>query len=182
MSEAKPELIRLLKERAYREGRFELSSGRTSDYYIDAKLVTLDPRGVRLVGEAFREMLKPYDVAAIGGPPLGAIPIVTAASLAIGVPGFIVRKDAKAYGLHKALEGPLPAAGSRMAMVEDVVTSGASVLAAVQRVEDAGYRVAVVAALVDRLQGGRQHIEGRGYAFESVATVDEIKGVGASTR
>lgn len=177
-----PELLRLLHDLAYREGRVKLASGVESDYYVDAKLATLDPRVIKLVGEAFAAVLERYDVDAVGGPELGAVPMITAASFWANRPGFIVRKTPKGHGLKKWTEGPRLAEGARVALVDDVITSGGSVLQAAERLEAEGCLVVVVIGLVDRLEGGRQHIEEKGYEFESIATIEDIRGVAAKGR
>lgn len=174
-------LRNLLRDLAYREGNFELSSGRTSSYYLDAKQVTFAPEGVDLVGEAFFQAIREFDVDAIGGLTLGADPIVTATcSVAFRhgarIPAFVIRKEPKKHGLQKWIEGPIPREGARVAIVDDVVTSGRSVLDAVQVVErEAGCEVSVVVALVDRLEGGGRKIEHRGYNFRSIFTIRDLE-------
>ncbi len=175
MSGANPELIRLLCELAYKEGRFTLSSGAESDYYIDAKLATLDPRVIKLVGEAFAEALGQHELDAIGGPELGAVPMITAAAYWSGLPGFIVRREPKKYGLEKWTEGPPLKENARVALADDVITSGSSVLKAAERVQAAGCQIVVVMGLVDRLEGGRELIEGKGYKYECITTIEDIK-------
>jgi orotate phosphoribosyltransferase len=172
-------LQRLLQERAYLRGEFRLSSGRTSDHYFDAKQVTLDPEGTTLVGKVFYDIIQPYHIDAVGGQTTGADPISVAVarhawSLGIRLPAFVVRKEPKKHGLSKFIEGPLPR-GSRVAVVDDVVTSGQSVLRAVEILENQhSCKVAVVAALVDRGEGGRDAIERSGYKFTAVFTADEV--------
>ena len=180
MIDAKQELLELLRARAYKEGQFQLSSRRQSDFYIDAKLVTLDPRGINLVGQTFFESLRKHNVSAVGGLTLGADPIATAVAAYASragepIPAFVVRKEAKKHGLRKYTEGPLPE-GARVAVVDDVVTSGQSVLKAVERVQYEGCEVAVVICLVDRQEGARERVEARGLLFESVFTIDDLKG------
>lgn len=171
----------LLRERSYREGEFELSSGRTSDYYLDAKQVTFAPEGVDLVGEMFFRAIRDRNVDAIGGLTLGADPIVTAACAAAfrhgeHIPAFVIRKEAKAHGLQKWIEGPVPRRGGSVAIVDDVVTSGRSVLDAVEVAErEAECEVGIVVTLVDRLEGGREAIEERGYTFRSIFTIRDLQ-------
>lgn len=181
MIQAKKTLLRLLRNRAYREGEFELSSGRTSDYYLDGKLLSFEPEGIDPIGEVFLEAILPHEVDAVGGLTMGADPIVTSVAATahrrgVRIPAFAVRKDSKEHGLRKSIEGPFPdAENPRVAIVDDVVTSGGSLLQAVDAVEEAGGRVAVVVALVDRRAGGRERIEEAGYRFESIFTIDDIR-------
>lgn len=179
MEDYRDRLLTLLKEKAYKEGEFELSSGRRSNYYLDCKQVTLAPEGVGLVGRAFYEIIKQYEVSAVGGLNMGADPIATATTDAAyrdgkRIPAFIARKDTKEHGLQKWVEGPL-VAGSRVAIVDDVVTSGGSILKATRIVEEErDCDVAVLVTLVDRLEGGRKKIEGKGYEFRSVFTIEDL--------
>jgi len=172
-------LQRMLQEHAYLRGEFRLSSGRTSDHYFDAKQVMLDPRGTALIGKVFFELIEPYHVEAVGGQTTGADPIAVgvaqyAWSLGIHWPAFVVRKEPKKHGLSKYIEGPLPQ-GSRVAVVDDVITSGQSVLRAVEILENQhSCEVALVAALVDRGEGGRENIERSGYQFRALFTADEV--------
>lgn len=181
MNDASDRVRRLLRERSYREGEFELASGRTSGYYLDARQVTLASEAIELVGELFWRVIERYEeVEGVGGPTLGADPIVIAAAAAAHRSGhapaaFLVRKEPKGHGTGRWLEGPLPA-GARVAIVEDVVTSGGSALRAAARAEEAGCEVVVVVALVDRLEGGREAIEAAGYPFETIFTIEEIRG------
>lgn len=187
MSGAKDRLLQLLRDRAYQEGHFVLSSGRESDYYLDAKLVTFDPEGVDLVGKVFWQAIEPRHVEAVGGLTMGADPIATAVALTAhragkGIPAFVIRKTAKKHGLRKWTEGPLPE-GARVAIVDDVVTSGGSILDAIQIAEEAGCEIAVVLVLVDRREGGREAIEAKGYRFEAICTIDELRALsGADSR
>jgi len=168
--EKRERLKQLIKERALSFGEVTLSSGKPSNYYLDAKMVTMDPEGAYLLAETLLEML-PEDVEAIGGPTLGADPIVGAVAALSYLKGkpiaaFLVRKEAKSHGKLKLIEGPFPAkSGTKVAIVEDVVTTGNSVLQAIRAAEDAGAKVVAVMALVDRLEGAREEFEARGYRF-----------------
>ncbi|AGY60124.1 orotate phosphoribosyltransferase [Gloeobacter kilaueensis] len=175
------ELLALMRELCYREGDFKLSSGQTSTYYIDSKKATLHPLGALLVGLVLYDRL-PEAVQAIGGLTLGADPIVTAVAVvaALKDPGrdfaaFIVRKEVKKHGSQQWLEGPPIAAGSTVAIVDDVVTTGASGLLAAEKAEAAGLKVAAILALVDRRQGGGELYAERGYRFEPVFTIDDFR-------
>ena len=174
-AEQKSKLLRVLVERSVRHGDFTLASGKKSDLYVNCKLTALDPAAALLVGAVGWELLKQTAAAmntpidAVGGLTMGADPI----SLSIGIaaqldaPGnplqtFTVRKAAKEHGTKKLIEGNF-SAGNTVVVIDDVVTTGGSTLQAIKAVEDEGGNVAFVIALVDRLEGGRQNIEGQGY-------------------
>ncbi|CAN5662661.1 orotate phosphoribosyltransferase [soil metagenome] len=160
-------LIALLAERSVLFGEFTLASGRRSDFYIDARLSTMSPEGLRLIGEAGCAAIESWNVDSVGGLTMGADPIAYAiayASAATAKPlrAFSVRKEAKAHGTGKRVEGPF-LRGDVVAVVEDVITSGSSALSAIEAVEQAGGTVAGVLALLDREEGGRDKIESRGH-------------------
>jgi orotate phosphoribosyltransferase len=174
------QLADLLIRRSVRRGQFTLASGRTSDLYIDARLTTMHPDGLSLIGPLALELLEGTDwgrnVTAVGGLTLGADPISYAISYASalrrGAAGttspsasaraplraFTVRKEAKAHGTGKLVEGPFEP-GDRVAIIEDVITTGGSARRAIEAVRAAGGEVAGVLALVDREEGGREAIE-----------------------
>lgn len=171
------ELLRLVKEKAVRKGAHTLSSGRKSDYYIDGKQVTLDPEGLLWIGKTILSMLQGIQADAVGGPTLGADPISAAVALLSSQTGkplkaFIVRKEEKKHGTQKRIEGPALEPGSRVVVVEDVVTSGQSVLAAIREIERAKCRVVKVICLVDREEGARETLSD--YAFTPIFTRSEL--------
>ena len=137
-------LLELALERgAIRYGDFTLSSGRKSSYYFDGRLLSLDPEGAYLLGHALLPLLTDAGVEAVGGPTLGADPIVTAVATAswqqgTPMPAFIVRKEAKGYGMGQMIEGPLPPAGASVAIVDDACTTGGSLFHAIDAAEEAG--------------------------------------------
>lgn len=152
------ELLGLIKEKAVVRGERTLASGKTSQFYIDGKQVTLDPQGVLITAKVILSMLQGAHVDAIGGPTLGADPIAAGVSLLSSQTGnpikaFIVRKDAKPHGMQKMIEGPMIKEGDRVVMVEDVITTGGSVLKAIQEVEKLKARVVKIICLVDRNEG-----------------------------
>ena len=172
-------LAALFARYSYREGDFTLSSGAKSSFYLDAKQVTYHPDGVSLVGDAVLRAIDGLGVQAIGGLTMGADAIIVStvwASVRAGAPlaGFVVRKEAKGHGTLQWIEGIHPK-GMTVAIVDDVITSGASALTAVTRVEAAGARAVVIVGLVDRLQGGREAIEGRGLQYRVVCTIDDVR-------
>jgi len=155
-----------------------LTSGRTSTYYIDAKMTTLDPEGANLVGQMILDMLRPFDIDAIGGYTLGADPIVAVVAALSArtdrpLPAFIVRKEPKKHGERKMIEGPFRK-GWKVAVVDDIVTTAGSTLKAIKAVEDEGAEVAFALTIVDRLEGGRENLEKNGYKFLSLFTRDDL--------
>ena len=175
--EMREELLKLVKEKAVRKGEHTLSSGKKSNYYIDAKQVTLDPHGILLVAKAILAMLHGVQVEAVGGPTLGADPIAAAVALLSSQTGrplkaFIVRKEEKKHGTQKRIEGPSLERGDRVVVVEDVVTSGKSVLDAVKEIEKSNCRVVKVICLVDREEGAAQLLSA--YNFSPIFTKTEL--------
>jgi orotate phosphoribosyltransferase len=155
------ELLEMVRTKAIIKGDITLSSGQKSGFYIDGKQVTLDPRGLFLMGKVILNMLQASHVDAIGGPTLGADPIAAAVALLscqTGKPinAFIVRKEAKKHGTQKMIEGPSIKEGDRVVMVEDVVTTGGSILKAIQEVESLKAKVVKIICLLDRKQGGSE--------------------------
>ena len=163
-------LVALLAARSARRGRFTLASGRESDLYIDARLTTMSPDGLALIGPLGLAAIHDagWKADAVGGLTLGADPVsyavsyASALSLAAGggksLRAFTVRKEAKTHGTGQLIEGPFRS-GDRVVVVEDVITTGGSALKAVQAVRAAGGEVLGVLALVDREEGGRERIE-----------------------
>jgi orotate phosphoribosyltransferase len=172
-------LLELICQVAYKEGDFTLSSGQKSDYYINGKQVTLHAQGGLMVARILLNML-PEDTAGVGGLTLGADPMVSAVSVAGAYEGkpvtpLIIRKEAKGHGTQAYIEGPTLPEGSVIVILEDVVTTGASALKAVERLRAAGYVVNDILSLVDRQQGGRELYESKGLSFRPVFTIDQIK-------
>jgi len=175
-------LLELLRERSLKRGHFTLSSGGTSNYYVDCKMTTLSPEGLNLVGRLIVSRLKELGVRYVGGLTLGADPIVSAAAAiswdeGYPIDAFIVRKMVKGHGTRRRLEGPLPE-GVEVVIVEDVSTTGRSALEAVEAVEDHGCEVVEVITLLDRMEGGRENIEARGYKVFALFNRDELLGDG----
>lgn len=177
---ARIQLVALLARRSSRRGEFTLSSGRRSDFYIDARLTTMSADGLALIGPLALDRIRHHfpDATDVGGLTLGADPISCAIALASASTGqpldaFTVRKEAKAHGTGRSIEGPLKS-GSVAVVVEDVITTGESALRAVSAVRQHGATVAGVLALVDREEGGRERIENEGLAVVSLATRSEL--------
>jgi orotate phosphoribosyltransferase len=157
----KEELLECIKTKALKKGDFTLASGKKASFYIDGKQVTLDPQGLLLTGKFILNTLHGANADAIGGPTIGADPIAAAVALLSSQTGhplkaFLVRKAAKDHGTQKLIEGPPLAEGDRVVMVEDVITTGGSVLQAIQEVEKTKAKVIRVLCLVDRNQGARE--------------------------
>lgn len=183
LTELRAEALALLRDRSYERRRVTLASGRESDFYVDGKQTSLHPRGAYLLGRLLLEKIALFGgVDAVGGPTLGADPLATAIALVSSlegrpVPGFIVRKEPKGHGTRRWIEGKKNFAdGCRVVVVEDVVTTGGSGLSAVEKIEEEGYKVVGLLAVVDREEGAREAIEAKGYRFESLFTKTEIVG------
>lgn len=169
------ELARLVGELAVRHGRVQLSSGAEADYYVDLRRATLHHRAAPLIGALLRQLTADWDYAAVGGLTLGADPVATAALHAPGAPldAFVVRKDAKAHGMQRRIEGP-DVAGRGVLAVEDTSTTGGSVLTAVRALREEGARIAGVATVVDRDTGAREAIEAAGLPYRSLLGLADL--------
>jgi orotate phosphoribosyltransferase len=174
--DARQRLIAELREHALVIGEVTLTSGEVAQYYVDAKRAILRPAGFNAVGELVAAECRRVDATAVGGLTMGADPIACAA-LAAGAVGkaVIVRKESKTHGLQRRIEGPPLVAGDRCLIVEDVVTTGGSTLAAIEAVREAGIAIAGVVAVLDRLAGGEDAImHAAGAPFVALTTIDDI--------
>lgn len=185
MLEMKQRLARLLLEKSYREGDFTLSSGRKSEYYFDCRQSALHPEGAWLIGNLFFAALPTeIPVVAVGGMTLGADPLVSATCViswekSRPLAGLLVRKEAKKHGTGQYIEGlGNVASGAPVAVLEDVVSSGASLLTACQRIQEAGLTVTATYAVLDREEGGREAIENAGFRLHSLFTRKELVAMG----
>ena len=169
----------LIMEKALKFGDFTLASGKKATFYLDCRQITLDSVGAKLIGEGILELLQQGAIPnAVGGMVIGADPITAAvitvaAYQNIPLKGFMVRKQSKGHGTNQFVEGPITA-GDRVVIVEDVVTTGGSSLEAIERVETLGIKVEGVIAIIDRLEGGREAFEAKGYPFRSLFTVRDF--------
>jgi len=193
------QLLSILAERSFRLGDFKLSSGGTSDYYIDCRTTTLHAEGARLTGRVFLDLIqeKRWKPAAIGGMTLGADPIVTAVALLTSqqvqtraparpkavdtsgfyIHGFIVRKKEKEHGTGQRIEG-FREAGARVVIVDDVCTTGSSTIQAIEAAREFGFQIAGVICLVEREEaGGRPQVEqaANGAEFISIFTATQVR-------
>lgn len=174
----KEELLKLLKDNAYRKGEFKLSSGKTSEHYVNCKPVTLSGRGLTLSSLL---LLKEVETDYVGGLTLGADPLVSGVALISAldsrmVNGLIVRKEAKGHGTQAYIEGLLPPEGTKITVLEDVITTGGSAIKAATRLRDAGYVVERVVAIVDRQENKEadEFMESVNLELRSLFTLDDI--------
>ena len=171
-------LRQMLLDRSMRFGEFVLSSGATSNYYIDVRKTSLHPEGLKLIARLFWEQLQQDQVTAIGGLTLGADPLVAGVmwhSHEVGKPleGFLVRKVAKDHGMRGQVEGNL-AGHKRVAILDDVITSGESALIAAESAESYKAEVVRILTVVDREQGAAQTFQQRGYPYTSLFAIDDL--------
>ena len=176
----KRQLLKLLKEKAYRRGEFKLSSGKTSEHYVNCKPVTLSGEGISLLGDMFLQYID-KDAVAVAGLTLGGDPLVTGVSLSAWyverkLDALIVRKEPKGHGTAAWVEGPLPPLGSKITVLEDVITTGGSAIKAVEALRNIGYVVDRIVAIVDRQVDGEADINMCAAHVElfSMFTLDEI--------
>lgn len=187
--EMKTRLAEIIMKKSFRYSEnppFTLASGGTSNYYFNCKPTTLDPEGMNLIGAILFEMLSNADVSAAGGLTLGADPIANALSLISyqrGKPikSFIIRKDIKEHGTKSAVEGDVRL-GEKVAIIDDVITTGGSTIMAVERARAAGLVIDRVIALIDREEGGRENIERYVARVDAVFTRSEIMSVYEANR
>jgi orotate phosphoribosyltransferase len=173
---ARERLLAELQAHALLKGSFVLTSGRTAEYLIDAKRAILLPAGFAALAKLVAAQAHEWEATAVGGMTMGADPIACAA-LAGGadVKAFFVRKEVKAHGLSRRIEGPLLEPGDRCMVVEDVVTTGGSTIRALEAIQAEGHQVCGVLAICDRLAGGAEAIEAAaGAPFLALTTIDEV--------
>jgi orotate phosphoribosyltransferase len=185
-SPLKEQLRALLQEKSVCHGEFTLASGAKSDFYVDARLTTLDPHGASLIGEVGWEVVKEtasklgQHVDAIGGLTMGADPVALSIGIAAQLQDpstplqvFTVRKSAKEHGRLKRIEGNF-SPGDSVVVVDDVITTGGSTIQAIDAIEEAGGHIAFVVVLVDREEGGREAIERRGHTVVPIFTRSDL--------
>ena len=173
---AQVRLVEELREHALVIGRVTLTSGAVAEYYVDAKRAILRPRGFAALAALLAAQVAEWGGTAVGGMTMGADPVACAA-LAGGssAKAFFVRKDAKAHGLQRRIEGPPLDADDRCVVVEDVVTTGGSTLAAIAALQDAGHQICGVISVLDRLAGGGAAIESAAAApYRALTSIDDV--------
>ena len=181
MIQEREDFIALLKEKAYRRGDFTLSSGKKSEHYVNCKPVTLQSDALLFISWCILECLD-EDTVAVGGLTLGADPLVSGVAMASAingeksVDGLIVRKEPKGHGTAAQIEGPLPPKGSKVTVLEDVITTGGSAIKAAEKLRDAGYIVERVVAIVDRQEGKEAYdaMEAAGLDVVSLFLLEEL--------
>jgi orotate phosphoribosyltransferase len=171
-------LIDLVRKLALQVGDFTLASGKKSKYYLDCRKVTLDSAGANLIADGMLDLMGEKLPDAVGGMAIGADPITAAIITVAGrtgrqLKGFIVRKEAKQHGTGRDVEGPVQP-GETAIIVEDVVTTGGSSLAAIEKAEAFGLKVRGILAVVDRLEGGREMLAAKGYSLQSLLTIRDF--------
>lgn len=179
LKELKAELLTLLKKEALKKGKFVLSSGKISNYYLDGRIITLTPEGAYLVAAIILELIEDKGIDAIGGPTLGADPIVGAiAALShikkIPVKTFIVRKVTKEHGMQRQIEGPELNKGDRAILVDDVATTGKSLVEAKEVLVKKGVNVLEAIVIVDRGEGAKENLAKASLKLESIFSRSEI--------
>ncbi|MGA2452019.1 MAG: orotate phosphoribosyltransferase [Solirubrobacteraceae bacterium] len=176
LAAARLRLVAELREHALVIGEVTLTSGARAHYYVDAKRAILRPQGFAALAVLLAAQVTGWEATAVGGMTMGA-DAVACAALAGGAPvkGFFVRKDAKAHGLQRRIEGPPLDPDERCVVVEDVVTTGGSTLAAIAALQDAGHQICGVVSVLDRLAGGAGAIEqAAGAPYIALSTIDDI--------
>jgi orotate phosphoribosyltransferase len=174
---AKETLIGELREHALVIGEVTLTSGAVAQYYVDAKRAILLPAGFRALSELVAGYAAEWGATAVGGLTMGAdAPACAALAGGADVKAFFVRKETKAHGLQRRVEGPPLQAGERCLIVEDVVTSGGSTIKAIEAVQEEGHEVVGVVSILDRLAGGAEKIRAAaaGAPYQALATIDEV--------
>ncbi len=179
IGELKKRLAALLEKEALKKGSFVLSSGKTSSYYLDGRIITLTAEGAYLVASIILELIQDLNIDAVGGPTLGADPIAGAvAALShinkIPLKTFIVRKAAKEHGARRQIEGPQLKEGSRVVLVDDVATTGNSLIEAKEALEEIGVVIEKAIVVVDRCEGARENLARQGLILESIFTINEL--------
>ncbi len=166
-------LLEALRRTAVKKGDFTLASGKRSDYYINMKEAYTDPEVLRIITREIAGLLRDVEMDRIAGVAVGGVPLATALSLELGVPFLIVRKERKGYGTDVEVEGSLRE-GEEVVLVEDVTTTGGSVLAAAEALERKGGRCRRVVVVVDRLEGAREALGARGIELIPLTTGEEL--------
>lgn len=177
----KNRLLEILKRKSFKYKRVVLSSGKTSDYYLDIRLCSLSSEGAYLMATIILDMIKNDQIDAIGGLTLGADPIV-GAIIALShkqkkpLTGFLVRKEEKKHGLKKLIEGPALTKKNRVVIIDDVVTTGSSTIKAIEAIKQIGCKIVRVIAVVDRLEGAKENIKKYNLKLEHIFTITDFTG------
>jgi orotate phosphoribosyltransferase len=179
LKELKNRLSRLLKQEALKKGDFVLSSGKKSNYYLDGRVITLTPEGAYLVAKIILERVKAEGFTAVGGPTLGADPIVGALAVLahqeqVALKTFIVRKHPKEHGMARRIEGPQLPKDAKVLLVDDVATTGKALIEAKEALEAAGIKAAKALVIVDRCEGAQENLNAQGISLEAIFTIRDF--------
>ena len=179
IKELKSKLLDLLNKEALKRGDFLLSSGKRSNYYLDGRVITLTPEGAYLVASILLELVRDREIEALGGPTLGADPIVGAVAALSHIEGiplktFIVRKAAKEHGAGRQIEGPELRKGSQVILVDDVATTGKALIEAKRSLDKAGVTARTAFVIVDRCEGAKENLAKEGLELESIFTIKDF--------
>jgi len=179
LKELKNKLLLLLKKEAFKKGKFILSSGKESTYYLDGRIITLTPEGAFLTASIILELIKGKNISAVGGPTLGADPITGALACLshinkIPLKTFIVRKATKGHGMQRQVEGPALKEGERVVLVDDVATTGKALIEAKEALDKIGVIIEAAIVIVDRQEGAGENLEKAGCKLESIFKIEDI--------
>jgi orotate phosphoribosyltransferase len=175
IKQEKNQLISLLNDNnVIKFGKFTLSSGRESDYYVDMKKAITDPQILSQVSKIISQLISDDNIDLVAGPALGAVPIATAVALHAGMPMLMIRKAQKDYGTSQLIEGELKT-GDKVIVVEDVTTTGHSLLKAVRAVQDNGGVVERTFVVVDREEGAVEELKKQGITLEPLVSISEVR-------
>lgn len=176
----KKRLAKLLIEKSYKEGNFTLASGKKSEYYFDCRQTALHPEGAWLIGSLFFDLIKDLPICGVGGMTLGSDPLITATSIISyekdrPLNGFIVRKESKGHGTNQYVEGLANFnSGDQVVLLEDVITTGGSILTACERAEAVGLKVIQICSVLDREEGGCEKLTSAGYELKALFHRNEL--------
>jgi orotate phosphoribosyltransferase len=179
IAELRERLLVLIRKEAFKKGKFILSSGKESDFYLDGRIITMTPEGAYLIAGIILDMLKSESIDAFGGPTLGADPIIGAVACLSHIQGrpiktFIVRKAAKAHGTQRLVEGPALERGKRVILVDDVATTGKSLIEAKQVLDTLGVICEKAIVIVDRNEGAKDNLKNAGLKLESIFNLTDL--------
>ena len=179
----KRQLLKLLKNKAFLKKKIKLSSGKMSNFYIDVRKVSLSPEGIYLISKLIFNSVKKENITAIGGPTLGADPIVSGVCLLAHknkrkLKGFLIRKNPKKHGRQKMIEGQVLTASDRVIIVDDVATSGGSLIKAIEALRQEKVKIAAAAVVVDRQEGARENLSKYNCPLFSIFTKEDFLGKG----
>ena len=174
-----PQLVKFIEAKALQRGCFRLASGNTSDFYIDGKMISFDGEGVSLIVDAVLREIEGYDIDAVGGLDMGATPLASAIAyrchqLRKPISSFVVRKEVKAHGTQKTVEGPIKGSAN-VAVLDDVVTTGGSIIKAIDAMQGCGCKVLLAISIVDRDGGAANKLKEYNVPYRPLVTLADLK-------